>query len=321
MLGTLNESARWASIGLQTAVGIAAGFLPGAGLWDAVQLLGFGSGQGGFWETLGTVVGALPVIGGAVKALRAIGKAQGFRRAANHAGALARACARLSSFVAGTTVETPDGPIPIEQLRPGDEILTRDDADPATLAPEAGYVKRIFKRIAPAVVWLTLLDGTTIGVTPEHEVYTEAQGWRYVSELETSASLVDASGAPLTIVAIEIDPTPRPVYNLETSCGTYFAQGVWAHNCVVPPIPRRDGWWRWSDDGVEFEAFIERNNRGRLTLHNVDLAGEVGTGTWKDVFDQIKSHARGEGLIELRIIGDRITGAAEGARDIIIRLD
>ncbi|MCA9245257.1 MAG: hypothetical protein KDA32_14975, partial [Phycisphaerales bacterium] len=63
------------------------------------------------------------------------------------------------------------------------------------------------------------------------EVYTEEQGWRYVSELETSSSLVDATGAPLTIVAIEIDPTPRPVYNLETSCGTYFAQGVWAHNC------------------------------------------------------------------------------------------
>ncbi len=114
------------------------------------------------------------------------------------------------------------------------ELLTRDDADPATLAAEAGYVKRIFKRIAPAVVWLTLLDGTTLGVTPEHEVYTEAQGWRYVSELETSSSLVDATGAPLTIVAIEVDPTPRPVYNLETSCGTYFAQGVWAHNCFAP---------------------------------------------------------------------------------------
>ena len=143
------------------------------------------------------------------------------------------------SFVVGTTVETPDGPTPIEQLRPGDEILTRDDADPATLAAEAGYVKRIFKRIAPAVIWLTLLDGTTIGVTPEHEVYTEEQGWRYVSELETSASLADASGAPLTIVAIEVDPTPRPVYNLETSCGTYFAQGVWAHNCNFAALGRR----------------------------------------------------------------------------------
>ncbi len=89
-------------------------------------------------------------------------------------------------------------------------------------------MKRVFKRIAPAVVWLTLLDGTTLGVTPEHEVYTEAQGWRHASELEASSSLVNASGAPLTIVAIDIDPTRRPVYNLETSCGTYFAQGVWA---------------------------------------------------------------------------------------------
>ncbi len=174
---------------------------------------------------------AVPFVKGAVGLFRAVGKATGFWRQADHLGDAVKGLCRLTSFVGGTTVETPDGPIPIEQLRPGDQILTRDDADPATLAPEPGYVKHIFKRIAPAVVWLTLLDGTTIGVTPEHEVYTEAQGWRYVSELEASASLVDATGAPLTVVAIEVDPTPRAVYNLETSCGTYFAQGVWAHNC------------------------------------------------------------------------------------------
>ncbi|MCA9245258.1 MAG: hypothetical protein KDA32_14980 [Phycisphaerales bacterium] len=88
------------------------------------------------------------------------------------------------------------------------------------------------------MIWLTLLDGTTIGISPEHEVYTEEQGWRYVSELEASSSLVDALGAPLTIVAIDIDPTPRPVYNLGTSCGTYFAQGMWAHNFTCTPFPK-----------------------------------------------------------------------------------
>ncbi len=86
----------------------------------------------------------------------------------------------------------------------------------------------LFGAMGGAVETPAAAHRTTMGVTPEHEVYTEAQGWRYVSELETSASLVDANGAPLTIVAIDIDPTRRPVYNLETSCGTYFAQGVWA---------------------------------------------------------------------------------------------
>ncbi len=140
-------------------------------------------------------------------------------------------------------------------------------------------MKRIFKRIAPAVVWLTLLDGTTIGVAPEHEVYTEAQGWRYVSELETSSSLVDASGAPLTIVAIDIDPTPRAVYNLETSCGTYFAQGVWAHNCRII----RSGIWRnsASQSAARRAAFREAGwgRHGGIGVETVSDGSRIG---WLD---------------------------------------
>jgi RHS repeat-associated protein len=82
-LGMLNEGAKWASIGLQTAVSIAGSLLPGSGLFEA-----FGSvkriinGQGGFWDAVAVAAVAVPAIQGAL-ALKALYKARRYKTGTN----------------------------------------------------------------------------------------------------------------------------------------------------------------------------------------------------------------------------------------------
>lgn len=57
-LGTINEGARWASLGLQTTLDIA-GSLLGVDLFQSVQVLA--SGRGGFWESMDVLHGRGPL--------------------------------------------------------------------------------------------------------------------------------------------------------------------------------------------------------------------------------------------------------------------
>ncbi|MBI5864587.1 MAG: hypothetical protein HZB38_08775, partial [Planctomycetes bacterium] len=141
-LATLNEGARWASIGLQTTLDIAAGFLPGSGLYDAfksVQVIA--DGKGGFWDAVNIAMAAMPIVKG-VMGLRSLAKAGGWGR---------KMC---NSFAAGTLVDTPNGPVPIEQLRPGDWVVSRHEADHGGML----VVRRVTETIvglAEQVLWVT----------------------------------------------------------------------------------------------------------------------------------------------------------------------
>ncbi len=62
-LGTLNEGAKWASLGLNTTLSIAWSLLPGSGLYDAfksVQVIA--SGKGGFWDAINIAMVAMPMV-------------------------------------------------------------------------------------------------------------------------------------------------------------------------------------------------------------------------------------------------------------------
>ncbi|HEY3242720.1 MAG TPA: hypothetical protein VGM03_05140, partial [Phycisphaerae bacterium] len=162
-IGAINEGAKWAAIGLQSAIGIAKFFIPGSGLIDAfnaVEVLR--SGKGGFWEALDIASAAFPIVHGAAKlaGLSSIFKARGWLSKAAHA---------CNSFVAGTQVDTPEGPVPIECIIPGVRVVTRDQRDPGQQEC-AGVVTGVSKRVAPMVLWVTLATGQTVGMTPGHEV-------------------------------------------------------------------------------------------------------------------------------------------------------
>jgi hypothetical protein len=221
-LGAINEGAKWASIGLRTALSIGRSFLPGSGLYDAFKAVEvIASGKGGFWEALDIVTVALPVVKWGMHGLaglRGVWKAKNF---------LSRAC---NCFVAGTPVETPDGPKPIETLQVGDEVLTVDQAKPGA-AVRVGRVTRVFQNLAPVLAWLTLSTGDVLGTTPGHEVWTVEDGWTFVWRVHAGDRLLDEAGQPVVITDLQFDAGSTPVYNIEVDgTYTYFARGVWVHN-------------------------------------------------------------------------------------------
>lgn len=236
VLGTLNESARMVSVGLNTTLTIAKGFLPGSGLADAfsaVQVLS--SGQGGFWEALDIAMVALPGISAAKNALgvafrggflsRVLGRAKGL-------GSKALVLCKIGScFTAGTMIATPTGSVPIENLQLGDFVLSRHEDDPTgLLVPRR--VTSLFSNASSELLWITFETGMTIAVTPEHPFWEVRRGAVYACELAVLDLVLTSSKIPQRIVDIYQDSQRSAVFNIEVDgTQTYFAESVWVHNC------------------------------------------------------------------------------------------
>lgn len=120
--------------------------------------------------------------------------------------------------------------MPIECLQEGDEVITRSQDNPSE-APRVGKVTRIFRDLAPAILWLTLGTGELMGVTPDHEVWSHEVGWTAAKSLSAGDAFAGVDRLPTLIVEMRLDPTPTPVFNLEVKgTFTYFADRVWVHN-------------------------------------------------------------------------------------------
>lgn len=137
-------------------------------------------------------------------------------------------------FAAGTPVATPSGPKPIEELAPGDLVLSRDEVTGgfSTQRISATYVTLN----SPLVEVSTLSssgDEAVVRVTAEHPFWTMTDAWVPAGELTEGDALADASGAEVTVLGV-VDVAERAsVYNLEVEAThTYFAgpTNVWVHN-------------------------------------------------------------------------------------------
>ncbi len=127
-------------------------------------------------------------------------------------------------FVAGTKITLADGSTkPIEQIKPGDYVLSRAGLDQANV---------------PAQVISTyhtsgkeyLIINETMKVTPEHIVLINGQ-WRIAETMRVGEFLLDAKGEFVPIFSIERRFDQAPVYNLTVDkTETYFADGYLVHN-------------------------------------------------------------------------------------------
>lgn len=109
----------------------------------------------------------------------------------------------MSCFVAGTLVETESGPRPIETLKPGDRVWTREGLRPVQAAWETG------KR---SVITVRFSDGKYFTATPDHPVWVEGRGWvsvdslRYRDKIQVWQSPKSSS---LMASSSGVIPTPR----------------------------------------------------------------------------------------------------------------
>ena len=141
----------------------------------------------------------------------------------------------ILSFVRGTEEITTR---PIEQIAPGDLVLSRGEYSQTT---KLKRVLRTTRRVAPEVLTLTLAQTAggqvveRITTTPEHLFYVSTQGFVEARQLGIGTSIVTRAGPSLTISAIQRLHRAEgyKVYNLEVEEDhTYFAgrTGLWVHN-------------------------------------------------------------------------------------------
>jgi pretoxin HINT domain-containing protein/uncharacterized protein DUF6896/ParB-like nuclease family protein len=147
--------------------------------------------------------------------------------------------AQKACFVAGTEVWTSEGLLPIEQVRPGQLVLSRDEA-----TGELGWkvVVRVFVTPGQEVLALRLADAErgeheAVEATAEHPFWAEGWGWVGAGELVPGQRVLRADGRWLRVEGVEARGGARTVYNLEVETyHTYMVGrlGAWVHNTCEP---------------------------------------------------------------------------------------
>ncbi|MDI6603059.1 MAG: polymorphic toxin-type HINT domain-containing protein, partial [Patescibacteria group bacterium] len=127
-------------------------------------------------------------------------------------------------FAAGTMIWTPQAERPIEELRVGDEILTRKSES----SPE--IVKTQIKQIGSYLVDGYLVINGNLRLTPNHKLFVNGF-WKRAGEIKIGDRFIAKNGVAAEVISVEFVPEWGLVYNIELeNYHTYFADGVYVHN-------------------------------------------------------------------------------------------
>ncbi len=145
----------------------------------------------------------------------------------------------------GAAVLTPDGPVAVQSLKPGDRVVTIIGTQAGTGAVAATY------RVQPESYIQIDVPGRSLRVTGEHPVMIGEGVFCAASALKAGQSVYVYDGkqaAQAPIIAMRQVPARAVAYNvLVDRGGTFVADGVVVHNkgCFLPdtPILRADGQW------------------------------------------------------------------------------
>lgn len=185
-------------------------------------------------------------------------------RIAKYSGDLATATRQTkldlgcASFAANTLVLTPQGTLPIERIRAGQQVLSRDDRIFRD-APQA--VERTFARTAPGYRLLTT-EFDQFRLTDEHPLWVQGHGWTPAQYVTDDDILASARG-DTRVLGNEAVHEPIAVYNFSVAhTPSYFVgfDGIWAHNakCDIAVLTKP-----WKDLTSKEKGF-----RGELQAHS-----------------------------------------------------
>jgi hypothetical protein len=147
---------------------------------------------------------------------------------------------RGGCFAEGTPILTSDGSKPIENVRPGDVVLSRPENNPS--APvEPRIVEEVFKRSSPVLE--LIVRGRLIRTTAEHPFHATGRGWLPAAQLSVGTLLTTLDGPPAEVEAVTPVDGEEAVYNFRVAeYHTYFVGseqwrfGIWAHNSYMGNI-------------------------------------------------------------------------------------
>ena len=165
--------------------------------------------------------------------------------------AAARGAARLACcFVAGTLIDTETGLRPIEDIRVGDQVQSRNPATGVTaLKTVTGLVHRHDREIY--VVKLAVKSPSrgehiaTFKTTDDHPWRSASGEWLHTVELTPGALLLRAEGQPARVVSVVNSGKTAPTFNLEVAdFHTYFVgkDKIWVHNACFGRFKSAQKW-------------------------------------------------------------------------------
>lgn len=156
----------------------------------------------------------------------------GAREAAGARAAINGCCC----FAAGTPVLTADGTKPIEEIREGDLVQSRD---PITGATSLKPVTQLIHTEGKALFRLTLRNASgqldVIEVTDNHPYWVHGKGWIDSSKLKPGMRLDSFQKKRLTVVSLQPLGRVEKTYNFTVAdYHTYFAgaSNAFVHNCA-----------------------------------------------------------------------------------------
>ena len=144
-------------------------------------------------------------------------------------------------FVAGTTVRTPDGPRPIESIRPGDPVYSRNDEGDETGPVTIRRVRETFVTRPDRLVRLsfrTPVGEEELTCTPQHPFFVPSLA-KFVpaGDLAAGSAVALAGHGTAVVVARDVlraeDGAAFTTYNFSVEGDrTYFVgdAGLWVHN-------------------------------------------------------------------------------------------
>jgi RHS repeat-associated protein len=240
----------WGRVGAAAAGGAVSGALtaacPAAGL-AGVMAVGAGSGAAAgvtqrLVESGGQSAGTLKEVvvdatvgaatAGLAKGVMAVGKAVVQRVAPKAAGAVTKVASQC--FAGETLVETAEGLRRIDEIRPGDLVLSRDEESGIE---ELRAVVQVFVTPDQPLVEVRIKDGKgyaeVLRATSEHPFWVDGQGWVSTADLAPGDHLITSDDSGATVVGTTSAGSAADVYNLEVEgVHTYFVGHgrAWVHN-------------------------------------------------------------------------------------------
>ena len=142
-------------------------------------------------------------------------------------------------FKAGTKILTPDGQRNIEDLKPGDVVIS------ASNVPRS--VKTCFKHFSEDTIYLKFASGKELYTTKEHPILGLRGGFIPAKDLKLGSIVQTTFGTD--VLTEKRDEKPYEVYNLTIDFdSTFIANGIKVHNCSG---------WNYQSEG----SFNKRSTR------------------------------------------------------------
>ena len=290
VIGTVQEGARWASLGMNVALEIAISLIPG---YDAVKgAQAIIDGEAGFWDY---VAAGTPLVGPAAMIL---GKAFSWGKRMYKAGnfsSKSRMTRSWGCFVAGTAVLLADGTTePIENIQSGDEILVVS-AD--GLGSETATVQAVHEFMSDEIVVISFSDDEEpLSVTPEHPIWVYGEGWTPAGGIQAGDCLMDLHGDTVEVLSLSLVETQETVYNLTVGGShTYYvtSNGLLVHNkpVQVGHIPGPGGFFeeifKSAEDAIGITGLggVKKVGSGRTKNADIFAEGFTDTHYYVDEFD------------------------------------